>query len=508
MSKAVLTAILCAATPAAVEAASETEWTGPAETVWTFSNADAPFAPDWGAGTIKRLAGPEAGSVKPASEWGLPPMADGDPMTLRMAYGEVGLLLRHGAGPNGVFAKGGRVSNYTVIFDALWEEKQNNRYRPLIQTIPLEGKDAELYVMKGEKAGIGTGGRYNGEIVGGRWARIALVFQTAIGRGGVGQIQKFIDGRFVGGHNTHSRGFYSRWSAGEEIMLLSDGSAKAPAVFVSGVRFIDRVLPAHSIEFLGGPSAKGPVYSGPKAAEPAKFSRRVEIVAHRGDNGAAPENTIAAIESAFRAGADHVEVDVRSTADGVAVLMHDATVDRTTDGTGKIRKMTLEQAKALDAGSWFDPRFAGETVPTLAEALRAAKGKGRLILDVKGWRMGAAIQKAIKEAGVEADAVRLWQGDNFKAIQEFRRSVRGAKMLWGAIPKDDDEFERLMRWGVVGFDLDLEAVTPAFLVEAKRRKLWVSAYTVLDPDQARKLAFMGVDAIETDYPGAMSRLNP
>jgi glycerophosphoryl diester phosphodiesterase len=93
--------------------------------------------------------------------------------------------------------------------------------------------------------------------------------------------------------------------------------------------------------------------------------------AHRGDSKAAPENPLPAIESAVRKGAHQIEFDVKFTADRHLVLMHDTTVNRTTNGHGPIAGLTFSQIRALDAGSWFSPRFAGLRVPTFQEALAA-----------------------------------------------------------------------------------------------------------------------------------------
>lgn len=94
-----------------------------------------------------------------------------------------------------------------------------------------------------------------------------------------------------------------------------------------------------------------------------------EIVAHRGYSAIAPENTLAAFTAAIEGGANAIEFDVRLCADNVPILIHDATVNRTTDGTGNVRDLTLEQLKQLDAGLWFSDRFIGERIPTLAETL-------------------------------------------------------------------------------------------------------------------------------------------
>jgi len=110
---------------------------------------------------------------------------------------------------------------------------------------------------------------------------------------------------------------------------------------------------------------------------------RIAVIAHRGEHRAHPENTLPAFQAAIDAGADFFELDVRTTADGRLVLMHDRTVDRTTNGAGAVREMTFEQIRALDAGAKFSPRFAGTKVPSFEEALALARGKIGVYVDSK-----------------------------------------------------------------------------------------------------------------------------
>ena len=94
-----------------------------------------------------------------------------------------------------------------------------------------------------------------------------------------------------------------------------------------------------------------------------------KIFAHRGSKGTHPENTLASFKEAVRVGSDGIELDVHLTKDGQLVVIHDETVDRTTNGTGEIRNLTLAEIKAMDAGSWFHNKYAGEKIPTLEEVL-------------------------------------------------------------------------------------------------------------------------------------------
>jgi glycerophosphoryl diester phosphodiesterase len=107
-------------------------------------------------------------------------------------------------------------------------------------------------------------------------------------------------------------------------------------------------------------------------------------VAHRGYAAVAPENTLPALAAAARTGADFVEFDVRTTADGVPVVIHDRTVDRTTDGTGRVADLTLDRVLERDAGSWFSPAYAGVRVPQLSQVLDLLlPADTQLLLEIK-----------------------------------------------------------------------------------------------------------------------------
>jgi glycerophosphoryl diester phosphodiesterase len=109
----------------------------------------------------------------------------------------------------------------------------------------------------------------------------------------------------------------------------------------------------------------------------------VLVIAHRGFSGAAPENTLAAFRKAIEIGCDMIELDVHLTRDGQVVVIHDESLERTTNGRGKVKDYTLAQLKKLDAGSWFSSQFSGEQIPTLKEVLQLAKGKVPVCLEIK-----------------------------------------------------------------------------------------------------------------------------
>ncbi|MFZ5616147.1 MAG: glycerophosphodiester phosphodiesterase [Pseudomonadota bacterium] len=149
----------------------------------------------------------------------------------------------------------------------------------------------------------------------------------------------------------------------------------------------------------------------------------VIVVGHRGTKRFAPENTLAAFDKAIEMGARAIEMDVRMTADGEFVIMHDATVDRTTNGRGLVSQMTLAEIKKLDAGSWFGREFAGERVPTLREALRDIKGRAAADIDFKSGPDNSAelITQILDEEGFDDGSlvtvfVRAWHYRKMKPL--------------------------------------------------------------------------------------------
>lgn len=485
------------------------------DTVWNFEGVSHPLKPSYGLAKLL-WRGKESGGFKlkamDVRKWGLPALPGGKTKAVAFpAFGpEGGLTILHQYPANGVFKELGRVSNYTLIWDVFWPASSAGHFRSLYQSDAANRDDAEMFIHEDAAAGIGVGGNYHGTTLSGRWHRIAVVVRSAYGTGGTGHIHKFIDGHFVGGQTTPDERVPNRWSLGKEFHLLADNNGETAAGFLSSLRFVGRAMSMDEVAALGGPSAGGTSVPGPRALSLTKLSGKTEIIAHRGNSCCAPENTLAAIEEAFKAGADYVEVDVRLISDGTAVLMHDERVDRTTSGTGLVSEMTLEEIKRLDAGCWFDAKYCGEKVPTLAEALRAAAGKGRLLLDVKSLQTGKAIRRALDEAGVPVAAVWLWQNESWEAARDFRGNIAGCEILWGKRPSSLSEgsLKSFRPRGIVGFDVDVSEVTKEFVEAAHAQGLRVSAYTYLSPQEMQKGIDLGLDAIYTDYPALLRSLMP
>ncbi len=129
--------------------------------------------------------------------------------------------------------------------------------------------------------------------------------------------------------------------------------------------------------------------------------RRISVwkAGHRGFPHAAPENTLASFKAAIRAGVDMIEFDVVLSRDGVPVVLHDRTLDRTTNGHGSPRRKKIAELKELDAGAWFSGRFRGERIPTLEEALECLKNRAAVNVEIKreavSWKSAGGIEEKV-----------------------------------------------------------------------------------------------------------------
>jgi glycerophosphoryl diester phosphodiesterase len=149
----------------------------------------------------------------------------------------------------------------------------------------------------------------------------------------------------------------------------------------------------------------------------------VDVIAHRGSSGAAPENTLAAVRLAIRHDADVVENDIQRTRDGELVIMHDTTLDRTTDveqvfparAPWNVGDFTLRQIKRLDAGSWFAPRFAGQEVPTLEEWVHAVGREAGMLLEPKSPALYPGIERDLDK--------------ELRSLPAFNRALRGDRVV-------------------------------------------------------------------------------
>ncbi len=241
------------------------------------------------------------------------------------------------------------------------------------------------------------------------------------------------------------------------------------------------------------------------------------VIAHRGASGTAPEDTLAALELAFAFGTRLAEVDVRVSSDGRAYLLHDPDVDRTTRALGPGSDLTLLELRMLDAGRWKGEAWVGQTIPSLADALRLADRFGAsLYIDPK-TPAAEAVAAAIDEAGVSPETVWLSFGDPFQLEEYAALLPTSPGVWWGGIPEDWGEpdfdaeawFESLSLANVVAVEFDWPTVLgderfASYSEAARDVGLEIWTYTVNNrDDMVRAAGELGLDGIETDYPIAM-----
>jgi glycerophosphoryl diester phosphodiesterase len=264
---------------------------------------------------------------------------------------------------------------------------------------------------------------------------------------------------------------------------------------------------------LRAPEVEAPGYLG---------SPPPRVIAHRGASGHAPGNTLEAFRLAVEMGADILEMDLQLTADGRVVVIHDDTVDGTTDGSGAVSDLTLAEVKALDAGYRFERpagefpfRGAGVVIPTLEEVLEAFAGTP-LNLEMKtpaGPRIAEALAGVLRRHRAE-DRV-LVASFSAEILERFRELMPGV-----ATSLAESEVRTLYvlhrafldRWyrspgvavQVPERSGGLHVVTPSFLAAARRLGLQVHVWTINDPADMRRLVDLGVDGIITDYPDRLA----
>ena len=250
--------------------------------------------------------------------------------------------------------------------------------------------------------------------------------------------------------------------------------------------------------------AAGILWGSYSVAAPAAVSipDKMEIVAHRGYSGAAPESTVAAVEAAVEHQADAIEFDMHVTKDGQLVVMHDDTVDRTTNGKGRIKDLAFAQIRKLDAGSKFSPKFKGERVPTLDEVLQAAKGRV-LYSEIKGGWTQSDVQKMVKKivaAGYEQkDLMEAFDYQNFIYVRKFSKTVK-----LGFLVQDMNQYNRALDLAmqdgnaVLLVNYKMLLADPSLITRGRAKGIDVGCWTVDRMEDAKKIKALGVKRIITN----------
>jgi glycerophosphoryl diester phosphodiesterase len=228
------------------------------------------------------------------------------------------------------------------------------------------------------------------------------------------------------------------------------------------------------------------------------------IIAHRGFSSRAPENTMAAFKAALAFGVDGLELDVHLSRDGEPVICHDETVDRTTDGHGLIKDYTWQELQKLDAGSWFDPRFADEKIPRLSELLELIKGTNLLVnIELK--------TNIFPYPGIEEKVVRMVRDfglvkqciiSSFNHYSLIKISTLAPELKTGALYDAVlySPWNYALTFGAAALHPPIYSVTPETVAQAKLKGLLVNTWTVDEPVAIERALTAQVDGIITNRP--------
>ena len=226
------------------------------------------------------------------------------------------------------------------------------------------------------------------------------------------------------------------------------------------------------------------------------------VIAHRGASGHAPENTLAAFKRAVALGASFIETDLHLSRDAHFVAIHDNTVNRTTNGHGKVHELTLPDLRRLDAGSWFGSEFSGERIPTLEEILDFSKKNDVVFyLELKptgAWGGEHALISALRDSAEIARTIVIsFDARIIAALRKIEPTLMTGLLFEGHM---DQPLERAVEVGARQLAVRGDLVTPALIAEAHKRDLQIVCWTVNQPAHMRMLIEAGVDGIISDYP--------
>ena len=232
-----------------------------------------------------------------------------------------------------------------------------------------------------------------------------------------------------------------------------------------------------------------------------KFPR---LFAHRGGGSLAPENTLAAIRIGQSLGFTAHEIDVKLSRDGVPLLLHDPTLERTTSGRGRAADLTWEQMQHLDAGAWHSPEFQGEPLASYEDAARLLQSHGTKVnVETKptpgfdretGERVALATRRLWKDPAAEV----CFSSFSFEALQAARQAAPEIARAWLIDELSDADWPRLRALDAVALHTDHKRFEPAHVARLHDAGYVVNLYTVNDVARAESLLSAGVDGLFTD----------
>jgi glycerophosphoryl diester phosphodiesterase len=230
-------------------------------------------------------------------------------------------------------------------------------------------------------------------------------------------------------------------------------------------------------------------------------SRAVRVTAHRGSSRAAPENSLAAIRQALADGADFCEIDVQEMKDGTIVLIHDTDLMRIANSPRRIADLDYDEVRDLDAGSWFDPKFKDERLPTLEQAIALVRGRMKLNIELKYHRQEREFEERVVaivngEGFGDQCVITSLEAKGLARVRELAPELRIGQIVTVALGK------------VEGLDVDFLSMnarqaTPSQVRANRNAKLETHVWTVNDREEMHRMIERGVDNVITDFPALL-----
>ena len=240
------------------------------------------------------------------------------------------------------------------------------------------------------------------------------------------------------------------------------------------------------------------------------------IISHRGAAKFAPENTLASINTALKLHPNRIEIDVQQTQDSVVVLMHDTTLDRTTNGTGLIKEKTFLELNKLEAGSWFSDDFSNEKIPTLEDVLKLVNGKCQLIVELKkGNNYYPNIEKNIVSliGKYNADSwviVHSFDTEILERVHKLNPNITLHKLLVGKlkfipfiISTDLETLDIDNHPYIKAYSLNYVFANREIIKFLKSKGKEVNVWNLNNANSAKELISLGIDGIITDNPNLL-----
>lgn len=248
--------------------------------------------------------------------------------------------------------------------------------------------------------------------------------------------------------------------------------------------------------------------------------QKVEIIAHRGASGYAPENSLAAFQLAMEMKADIIELDVHMSKDGEAIVIHDATLDRTTSGKGAVSAYSAKELVQLDNGSWFHEKFGKERVPTLHQVLNMISGRNVMLIEIKRGQegpydgLGRRVVDIIRSVDGEPwCVVQAFDSHYIKEVNNYAPDIETQKLIVQQIDWIPLYADTKFQWGdaldgieVTALNSYYKFITRNRVKNRKSRGLKTYVYTVNTKEEMIKMVNIGVSGIITDFPDRLHKL--